>query len=105
MKAVARNPRENGISGDRDFRERRIAHRVRHSVTENPMTQLDPRVSREGTCVTPHSDPNPVSGDAMRVEHAAESYSFSQAKGLKKSVTRRPVDGRSKSFAGLALSD
>ena len=105
MKAVTRNSRENGISGYRDFRERRIAHRVRHSVTENSMTQLDPRVSRESTSVTPHPDPNAVPGNPMRVEHAAESHSLSQAKRLKESVTRRPVDGRGKSFAGLALSD
>jgi hypothetical protein len=92
MKAVVCNPRESRISIHGDFRERRIAHRVRHSVTKNPVTQLDPGVSREGTSVTPHTDPDAVTRDTMRVEHAAESYSPGQTERLKEAVARCPTD-------------
>jgi hypothetical protein len=94
VKAVAHDAGESEISCYRHLRQREIRESVCGRVSENPVAELDPRMSRERAAVSTNANPDAMPKDAVRIEHPAESYRTCETKRAKDSIARGSTDRR-----------
>ncbi len=103
MKAMTDNSGQNRISSHGDLGQRQIRERICGRVPQDPVPELNPRVSREGTAISPNADPDAMPDDSVSVEHSAESDGTRKTKRAKDAIARRSIDRRRDSLAGQTL--